>query len=87
MDDRERRAILALNGLLVMLRHLALQEQSSRTMYGILDATELMPLLLLKGDLGYVRFEEMLVDLAARYPRECTYALQKFRYGDAPVEG
>ena len=78
-DDKMRRALEALNAILVWLRMLASEEQSSKKMFEILDAAELLPLLLLKGDRGYQRFGEMLADLAERHPRECRLALERFK--------
>jgi hypothetical protein len=82
--DKMHRALEALNAILVWLRMLASEEKSSRKMFEILDAAELLPLLLLKGEKGYQEFEVMVADLAERYPRECGLALQRFK-GDRPT--
>jgi hypothetical protein len=82
--ERLQRAMLALNSILVMLRHAATEEGSRERIYAVLDSAELMPLLIMKGD--YKRFEEMLEALAETHPREGALALRKFRHGDESLE-
>jgi hypothetical protein len=78
VENRTERALEALNAILVMLRDLASREKCSDKMFRILDSAELLPMLMLRGDYGYERFEEVLRDMAEQHPRECGLALERF---------
>lgn len=80
--EQTRRALIALHTVLVMLRARASKEQCSATMYEILDAAELMPVLIAQGPEGLGKLSSMLRDLAERFPDDVALALRRFEGED-----
>lgn len=77
-DDDWRRMMLTLNSLLVVLRLLATEQAGNADkMWRILDAIEVIPLLLLRGPSAWIDVELSLRDLAREFP-ECNHALERF---------
>ncbi|WP_342376336.1 hypothetical protein NVS55_34325 [Myxococcus stipitatus] len=81
VDARQRSALKALNGVLVMARSMAYEGKSDELAV-VLDTAEYLPLLMLDPVDRTEEFRGHLLDLAARFPR-FEWALTRF---DAPEE-
>ena len=77
-EDQQKRALEAINAILVMLRHVASEDKCSARMHRILDSAEVIPLYLLQGEQGWERSREMLEAMAKEFPFECGLALRRF---------
>ena len=78
--DKQRRALLAINSILVLSRRLA-HEGRSDDLATILDIAEYLPILMLEPDDRTEAFRQQLVDLAQRYPA-FGHALERFDAAD-----
>lgn len=76
-----QRCLMALNGVLAAARNMAVRNEDPQGLYRLLDAAELLPILLANPNKTEQDFLEMMKTLAEEFPEAMQLAFSKHKRG------